>query len=180
MTASPVGSIRAMSKTGVRSSPASEERFGASSEAAPTVSREAAVAAPASTGSSRRTWGTPKKSSAAPPAATSARDGTTIRAIDAAVSMTRLRGLRHRPAPNGHGHQAHLRRPLLTGAREKSQPAVKGRRRSPPPPRARRRRCMDKPRRTDGPGRLSKSKCARRYIANALRTQHRRRAFRVC
>src|SRR5262249_6446547 len=103
MTASPVVSTRAMSKTGVISSAASDDRCEAANEAAPAVDPAAATAS-ASTGGSRHTWGTTHH----PPAATSARDAT-IRFIDTAVSITACSAaLAGHPAPNGHRHQAHL------------------------------------------------------------------------
>ena len=107
MTASPVRSMRAMSKTGTDSSVSGERGDTASAAAtafasacavasaagpssrAPDAGGEtagAAVAALVSTGGSRRTCVMPK-TSAAPHAATSARDGTTIRPIDVAVKI---------------------------------------------------------------------------------------------
>jgi hypothetical protein len=109
ITASPAGSIRAMSKTGANSSPVSGKRCGTATS---TVATRAAVTSLASTGGSRRMCVLPQKS-AAPPTATSARDGTTIRDIDVAVSMVDplyFLGLRRLSAPNGHRHQAHLYR----------------------------------------------------------------------
>ncbi len=107
MTASPVRSMRAMSKAGKDSS-VSGARGGTASAAAaafasacavasaaeplswaPDAGGEtsgAAIAALVSTGGSRHTCMMPKPS-AAPHAATSASDGTTIRAIDVAVMI---------------------------------------------------------------------------------------------
>ena len=132
MTASPVGSMRAMSKTGTDSSVSGERgdttgvaatAFASACAVASAVepsSRSsdargetagAAVAAVVSIGGSRHTCVMPK-TSAAPHAATSARDGTTIRLIDVAV-MTRDRGSlaqpsRAEPAPICSGHQVRL------------------------------------------------------------------------
>lgn len=107
MTASPVRSMRAMSKAGMDSSASGERGDTASGaatafalacavvNAAEPSSRSpdaggkiagAAVAALGSTGGSRLTCVMPK-TSAAPHAATSARDGTTIRAIDVTVMI---------------------------------------------------------------------------------------------
>jgi len=107
MTASPVRSMRAMSKTGTESSVTGERGDTASSaatafasacavaSAAELSSRAldaggetvgAAVAALVSTGGARRMCVIPK-TSAAPHAATSATDGTTIRLIDVAVIL---------------------------------------------------------------------------------------------
>src|SRR6266851_6553182 len=105
MTASPVRSMRAMSKTGTDSSVSGERGDTAGAAAAAFVSACAvasapepssrapdaggetagvAVAALVSTGDSRRTCVMPK-TSAAPNAATSAKYGTTVRPIDVAV-----------------------------------------------------------------------------------------------
>ena len=107
ITASPVRSMRAMSKAGTDSSVSGERGDTASGAAtafalacavvnaaepssrAPDAGGEttgAAVAALVSTGGSRRTCVMPK-TSAAPHAATSAREGTTIRPIDVAVMI---------------------------------------------------------------------------------------------
>src|ERR1700676_726764 len=106
MTASPVRSMRAMSKTGTDSSVSGERGDTASAATAfasasavaggaeplsrapdaggPTAG--AAVAALASTGGWRHTYLLPK-TKAAPHAATSATDGTTIRPIDLAIMI---------------------------------------------------------------------------------------------
>src|SRR5260370_6731963 len=130
MTASPLRSMRAMSKTGTDSSVSGErgDTAGAAvaafasacavagaaepSSPAPDAGGEtgAAVAALVSTGGSRPTCVIPK-TSAAPHAATSARDGTTIRPIDVAVMIRDrwpdrwLLGPRVDPAPICSGHQ---------------------------------------------------------------------------